>query len=580
LKENVLLPHRSFVETENSQGSEERANFRCPSCNVPFLVGIAAFVTHKIDDSCKALPAGWWILAVIVFGVVITIRTRLLGVPLERDEGEYAYAGQLILQGVPPYTLAYNMKFPGTYAAYAAIMSIFGQTITGIHLGLLLVNAATILLIFLLGRQLLNSVVGLAAGMSYAVLSVSPSVLGFAGHATHFVLLPVLGGTLLLLKAADRQALGLLFASGTLLGLGVLMKQPAVFFALFGAIYLVFNNLRRRFRPEKIFLRTLIFSAGVILPLGITCLLLWRIGVFDRFWFWTIDYARQYGGLVPFSQAPRIFFYSAKEVLVAGWPIWTLAGIGLVAGLWAQRTRPIAVFLLAFLFFSALALCPGFYFRLHYFILVLPAISLLAGIAISRLSDLSVDRSIVVRFIPILILGFALAWPILAERKFFFEASPADASRIIYPESPFVESIRIAEYLREHTTRSDTIAVLGSEPQIYFYSGRRSATGYIYTYGLMEPQKYASHMQQETIREIERARPKFLISVVMPDSWLQRPESERSIFTWANEYTAQNYTVAGFVNMMAPSKTDYYFGDVPQLVPQLGKYILIYQRKS
>jgi hypothetical protein len=182
--------------------------------------------------------------------------------------------------------------------------------------------------------------------------------------------------------------------------------------------------------------------------------------------------------------------------------------------------------------------------------------------------------------IPILILGFALAWPILAERKLFFEASPADASRIIYPESPFAESIRIAEYLREHTTRNDTIAVLGSEPQIYFYSDRRSATGYIYTYGLMEPQKYASRMQQEMIREIERARPKFLISVVMPDSWLQRPGSERLIFTWADQYTAQNYTVAGFVNTVAPDKTDYYFDDVPQSVPQLGKYILIYQRKS
>ena len=537
-------------------------------------------MTHKIDDSCKGLRAGWWILAVIVFGVVITIRTRLLGIPLERDEGEYAYAGQLILQGVPPYTLAYNMKFPGTYAAYAAIMSIFGQTITGIHLGLLVVNTATIILIFLLGRRLVNSVAGLAAGMSYAVLSVSPSVLGFAGHATHFVLLPVLGGTLLLLKTTDCRPFGLVFASGMLFGLGVLMKQPAVFFALFGAIYLASNDLHRRFRPERIFLRTLIFSAGVILPLGITCLLFWRIGVFERFWFWTIDYARQYGSLVPFSQAPRIFFYSAKEVTVAGWPIWTLAGIGLVAGLWAQRTRAIAVFLLAFLFFSALALCPGFYFRLHYFVLVLLAVSLLAGVAISRLSDLGVNRSIIVRFIPILILGFALAWPILAERKFFFEASPAEASRIIYPESPFVESIRIAEYLREHTTRNDTIAVLGSEPQIYFYSGRHSATGYIYTYGLMEPQKYASQMQQEMIRDIERAHPKFLISVVMPDSWLQRPESERLIFTWANEYTAQNYTVAGFVNMVAPDKTDYYFGDVPQSVPQLGKYILIYQRKS
>src|SRR5205814_80959 len=80
-------------------------------------------VTDKIEINGKALRFGWWILAAIVFGVVIAIRIRLLGIPLERDEGEYAYAGQLILQGIPPYKLAYNMKFPGTYAAYAVIMS-------------------------------------------------------------------------------------------------------------------------------------------------------------------------------------------------------------------------------------------------------------------------------------------------------------------------------------------------------------------------------------------------------------------------------------------------------------------------
>ncbi len=537
-------------------------------------------MTHKIDDSSNALRAGWWILAVIVFGVVIAIRIRLLGIPLERDEGEYAYAGQLILQGIPPYKLAYNMKFPGTYAAYAVIMSIFGQTVTGIHLGLLLINAATVVLIFFLGRQLVNSTLGLAAAMSYAVLSVSPSVLGFAGHATHFVLLPVLGGTLLLFNSTDRQARGRLFTSGLLFGIGLLMKQPAVFFALFGTIYLISSDLHRRLPTKKILVRGLTFSAGVILPLGITCLLLWRAGVFNKFWFWTIDYARQYANLVPFRQAQQILLYSTKEVIAAGWPIWMLAGIGVVAGLWQQRTRTSAVFLLGFLFFSALAICPGFYFRLHYFVLVLPAVSLLAGVAISRLSDLVVGRVMVVRFFPILILGAALGWPIITERKFFFEVSPADASRMIYPESPFAESIRIGEYLREQTSRSDTIAVLGSEPQIYFYSNRHSATGYIYTYGLMEAQRYAGQMQQEMIREIERAHPKFLIFVVMPDSWLQQPESERLIFTWANEYTAQNYTIAGFVNMVAPDKTDYYFGSVPQSVPQLGRYILIYERKS
>src|SRR5213083_869937 len=217
----------------------------------------------KSRDQERVLPIAWWLVAAGVFGLVIAIRIRLLVIPLERDEGEYAYAGQLILQGVPPYKLAYNMKFPGTYAAYAAIMSIFGQTIIGIHLGLLLVNTATIILIFLLGRQLVNSVAGLAAGMSYAVLSVSPSVLGFAGHATHFVLFPVLGGTLLLFNKTDRRTLGRIFASGLLFGVGLLMKQPGVFFALFGAIYRVSIDVHRRFRPKKTLLRSLTFGAGV-----------------------------------------------------------------------------------------------------------------------------------------------------------------------------------------------------------------------------------------------------------------------------------------------------------------------------
>jgi hypothetical protein len=537
-------------------------------------------VTHKIDISGRALRFGWCVLAVIVFALVIAIRIRLLGIPLERDEGEYAYAGQLMLQGIPPYKLAYNMKFPGTNAAYAIIMSIFGQTILGIHLSLLLVNAATIALIFLLGRRLMNSTAGIAAAMSYAVLSVSPSVLGFAAHATHFVMVLVLGGTLILLNQSGRQRLAELFASGLLFGLALLMKQPAVFFILFGAIYLISKDVHRGLKLKDIFRQSLIFCAGVILPFAVTCLVLSRVGVFKQFWFWTIDYARQYGSLIPLTQAPRIFLHSVNEVIGVGWALWLLAGIGVVAGFWNHRTRASIVFLLGFLVFSALALCPGFFFRYHYFILILPAISLLAGVAIGELSDLLVGRVTMFRFVPLLLLGVSLSLPLLWDKKFFFQCSPVEACRMIYPEAPFWESVSIAEYVRDHTSPNDTIAVLGSEPQIYFYSQRHSATGYIYTYSLMEPQKYAQQMQQEMIREIERERPKYLISVVMNDSWLEQPRSNRLIFTWANEYTAANYAIVGFVNMVAPDRTDYYFGDVPQSVPQLGNYILIYERKS
>ena len=537
-------------------------------------------MTNTINTHDKVLRVAWWVLGLTAFGLTLTIRIRLLGIPLERDEGEYAYAGQLMLQGIPPYELAYNMKFPGTYAAYALLMSIFGQTITGIHLGLLLVNAATVVLVFLLGRKLMNSTAGIAAAASYAVLSVSPSVLGFAGHATHFVVLPVIGGTLLLLNHSDRQTFRRLLASGLLFGVGLLMKQPAVFFILFAAIYLFFSDIRAGFDLKRILLRNLVFGGGVIVPFGITCSVLWYAGVFKASWFWTIDYARQYGSLVPLSEAAQIFVPNVKEVIGANWGLWGLAGIGLIVGLWTKRGRASAGFLLGLFTFSTLAVSAGFYFRYHYFILILPAVSLLAGVAVSNLSDQLSGHATAVRLLVFLLFGAAISLPLFWEEKFFFGLSPVEACRLIYGENPFPESVRIAKYVREHTKANDTIAVLGSEPQIYFYAKRHSATGYIYTYGLMEPQKYANHMQSEMIREIERAHPKYLIFVGMSYSWLKRPGSEELIFTWANDYIPQNYSITGLVDLSATDRTHYYFGDIPRPLPQLENYILICERKS
>src|ERR1039458_7526283 len=125
------------------------------------------------------------LLLIILFFALI--RFQLRESPLERDEGEYAYAGQLILQGIPPYQLVYSMKLPGTHAAYALVLAIFGQTPSGIHLGLILINAATTLLVFLLAARLFGGLAGVVAAASYGLLSTSPSVNGLAAHATHFV---------------------------------------------------------------------------------------------------------------------------------------------------------------------------------------------------------------------------------------------------------------------------------------------------------------------------------------------------------------------------------------------------------
>ena len=169
----------------------------------------------------------WFILA-IALAFAVFVRGRLAEFPFERDEGEYAYAGQLILQGVPPYSLAYNMKLPGTYLAYAGLMAVFGQTTAGVHLGLLAVNLVTIVLIFFFARDLFDSLAGAVAAACFSVLSISPVVLGMAAHATHFM--AVFGMACAWVMAGDRSDKVWPFAaSGVLLGLAFLTKQQGVF---------------------------------------------------------------------------------------------------------------------------------------------------------------------------------------------------------------------------------------------------------------------------------------------------------------------------------------------------------------
>jgi 4-amino-4-deoxy-L-arabinose transferase-like glycosyltransferase len=162
-----------------------------------------------------------------VVTVAAAIRLRLLDVPLDRDEGEYAYFGQLLLAGVPPYALAYNLKLPGIYGAYALILAAFGQTPAAIRTGLILTTSATTVATYLLGARLGGSVVGVAAAAVFAALSLNPKMLGIAAYAEHFALLPVVAGALVLWRGCRERRPILLLACGILFGLGLLIRQSA-----------------------------------------------------------------------------------------------------------------------------------------------------------------------------------------------------------------------------------------------------------------------------------------------------------------------------------------------------------------
>lgn len=529
----------------------------------------------------RSLPS-WWSYALLLLVVLFCgmIRIRLLDFPLERDEGEYAYGGQLILQRIAPYHFCYSMKMPGTAAAYALFMAIFGQTPSGVHLGLLLVNSASIILVYFLARRLFGHLAGVVACASFALLSIEPSILGFAGHASQFVVLPAIAGILILLKAIDSDKPGMFFWSGLLLGLAFFMKQPGIFFVLFGLFHLPFREWKRGLQWRSLTVRLGMLLIGAALPFALTCLILWHAGVFEKFWFWTFSYAQQYGTMVTFSQGLENLWESASAVMRPAALIWLIAATGPIALLWRPKAQIHTVLVLGLLIFSFAAICPGFYFRRHYYVLLLPAVSLLCGAAVSRsttvLRDFLRNQSWAV--IPSLLFVFALGLAIVHDGAFFFRTEPIVACRNIYGQNPFPEALRIADFIAGKSEKGDQIAVVGSEPEIYFYSHRRSATGYIYTYPLMEPQPFASDMQREMASEIERANPRFVILVLIPQSWQRRPDSDMTILSWSDAYVRSRYQLVGVADLLEEGTEYRWDNDARTYSPVSPYQVLLFQR--
>lgn len=501
-----------------------------------------------------------WIAVCIIIISAAIVRFPLLETPLERDEGEYAYAGQLMLQGVPPYSQAYNMKMPGIYAVYAFIMAALGQTHGAIHLGLLIINAATTFLLFLIGKKIFSEFAGVAAAAAFALLSSGKQVHGIFANAEHFVIFFAVAGLLLLFSYVNSRKWIVLLSGAILLGIGFTIKQHGAAFIAFGGLYLLISELGRRpLRRLALLIKCAIFSGGAVLPFAVTCLLLWWAGVFDKFWFWSFDYAREYVSSIPLSKGVNILKGQMTSIISSTVLVWILAGIGLTSLLWNKNNRRNALFSAGFLLFSFLATCPGFYFRPHYFILFLPAVAILAGAGIHSIHDVLTESKHIfsIRILLVLLMGVVLFHGYWQQRNYLFNVSPAMVSRMTYGLNPFPESLEIARFIKENSAENDRIAVIGSEPQIYFYTKRTSATGHIYTYGLMEDQPYALTMQKEMIAEIEKTKPEYMIFVNVNTSWLVRSNSHRLIFNWFNNYSSKYYELVGIVDIVGQDKSIY-----------------------
>ena len=260
-----------------------------------------------------------------------------------------------------------------------------------------------------------------------------------------------------------------------------------------------------------------------------------------------------------------------------------VAGLGRCGhGLELQPTTGRSCYLWWYGWPARLGVLPGLYFRAHYFVLLLPALAVLAG-AGAGAGNAGCDsktfrhKQTILVAVFAAIIGFDLWW----QRAVFFVDSPREVCQQTYPQNPFIESVSAAEYLREHSQPEDQVAVIGSEPEIYFYAHRHSATGYIYLYPLMEAQPFAARMQQEMISEIEKARPKFLVLVMYRYSWLMKKASSPAVLDWSAKYARKYYEPEALAGFRPDGEIVWLQGDeATGFHDKLDGYLTVYRRKA
>ncbi len=516
-----------------------------------------------VQEPVSSNTPNWLTVDTVAIGIlllfVLMVRLKLLGIPLERDDGGFSYTAFQVLQGKDLYAEVYDIKLPFLYILFGTFITLFGNSVEGIHTGLLVFDLAYIVTLFFFCRYFFDRTIALVATFAFAILSLGPNLLGFASHATHFAILPGLLGLFALTKAIDTKRKILFFVAGISCGLAFLVKQQAVHFMLFSGFYVIYAFAKERpnIQWKEWFISEAILVIGSITPYLLVLLYMFAKGNFEDFWFYTVVWPTEYATSSKTGASWEIIQMQIGSVIRNQEWLWYLAAGGIISMFLVQIENKWRVFVLLLGLFMVFGLATGFHFYQHYFVVLIPVIALLNGLFVRNMGKF-INQVMNIKWgiaIPLVVFVFAWTQVIRHDSSYFFEPDYDKILRTSYGSAnPFPESKIIGEFIKKRTTPEDKIVIACSEPQIGFYAQRESVTGQIFTYTLVDSGKYMIELQDEFINDIQTKRPKISVYTWMGNSWLNKDQGMR-VFKAIEDNHNKYYNLVGVTECIPTRRT-------------------------
>jgi hypothetical protein len=506
------------------------------------------------------LLAGWlWLLCF-----------NTINSPFERDEGEYAYSARLLKEGGSPYKESFMQKPPMIIYVYYLAQTV-SKDVWAPRILALLSLILTALILGDLARRTHGKKAALAVLILFPAILFFRSIQAFSAQPEVFLLLPLVTSWWCYLRSEKNpnKKLWWLAAIGSCSAIALLYKPIVLPAVVFLFVYIFIKTLRHeKFTRAVIEISTL--GLGAILT---TLIILWPItarGGLAQMWDSAFLYNMHYASVVGF--APPF----GLKILFCTWPL-----LGLL--IWYLFKIKKYKFLFLGLF-GGLILGTAGSFMAHYYIIVVPALSLISTIALADLADsFCQKKSTTNSFIFVFVFTILISALLILPEVYRFSLTPSEMLDDLYLMPEFEAAPVVASTIQKITAPQDTVFIDGSEPEILYYAHRKSATRFVIKYPLILPTIFSERYKAQEISELQSNPPKIIVSYSTPlnlNNNLKKLKNLDILDQYLVSLLLKDYTFMAVVSLMDENNQFKVTYSTEQ--PKLDgvQYLVIYKRKS
>ena len=498
----------------------------------------------------------------------LALRWNSFNLPLIRDEGEYAYAGNLLSHGLAPYQHAFLQKPPMIAYTYALAGLLAPHVFWFPRLLAYFFVALTTGLLAYIARLEFGRGIALPTIWLFTPMLLLPEIDQFTANTEMFMLLPLLATITIYVRSRHYGCQrGQWLSAGFLAATAFWYKYTAL--PVLMVIFIAWSLEEWRARQSLRWLCRRWFFAllgAAAASLAILAFFLAKDGG-NSLWDCTVRFNRFYASSSSFGWA------TFPSVLKSLWSHWWI--LFLLPGLLLIRPAPRVAFWFV-MWLAAWASANASIYG-HYYLPLMPTWALLNAVALQKLARWAATKS---PFSEIcwrrILIVLALACICFPDLPWMTRTKSQFAARKFSGGNPFAESLLVGKRVAQLTSPQDYVFVAGSEPQILCYAQRFSPSRFVIAYPLMFPTPLAWGYQHEAICELRQHPPAIIVFATSQLSWMPRKGTPSDFLDFLHQFLATDYEVVG--GYVLDDHTGHWMEPLPE--PVRPKASLIVSRRK